>query len=369
MAHDLFTPTTLGSLSLSNRMVMAPMSRSRATPEGIPSQLMVEHYGQRATAGLIISESAPISQQGVGYPCTPGLFTPQQTAGWLRVVNSVRSQGGRMFAQLQHCGRISHPSHQEDDAQPVSPSAIKPSGFAVTSDGYKELETPRQLEVSEIADAVDQFRNAAENARNAGFDGVEVHGANGYLIDQFLRDGTNTRTDAYGGTVENRMRFLQEILDAVTTVFPAERVGLKLSPENNFNDMSDTDPQGHFETIVAGIAERHLGYLHVTEASMGIAGHIKGSPKIVDYGKLRKLFQGTYIANNGYSKAAAESAIQSGHADLVAFGAPFLANPDLVRRYREGLPLNTLDTSTFYGGDETGYNDYPFASANLMSAA
>lgn len=369
MTHDLFTPATLGNLSLLNRLVMAPMSRSRATAEGVPSRLMVEHYGQRATAGLIISESAPVSQQGVGYPNTPGLFTPEQTAGWLRVVNSVRSQGGRMFAQLQHCGRISHRSHQQDGALPVSPSAIKPNGFAVTSSGYKELETPRQLEISEIVDVVDQFRIAAQNALKAGFDGVEVHGANGYLIDQFLRDGTNARTDAYGGTVNNRMRILQEILDAVTDVFPAERVGLKLSPENSFNDMSDSDPQGHFEAIIEAIVDRQLGYLHVTEASMGIAGYIEGSAKNVDYGKLRKLFQGTYIANNGYSKTDAEAAIQSGHADLVAFGAPFLANPDLVRRYREGLPLNTIDTSTFYGGDETGYNDYPFAYADLNSAA
>lgn len=369
MTRDLFSPTSLGSLELPNRMVMAPMSRSRAMDGGVPGQLMVEHYGSRATAGLIISESAPVSRQGVGYPNTPGIFTPQQTAGWLRVMNSVRSKGGRMFAQLQHCGRISHPSHQEDNAVPVAPSAVKPAGFAFTASGYQDFETPRQLDIAEIADVVDQFRLAAQNALDAGFDGVEVHGANGYLIDQFLRDGTNQRTDAYGGTIQNRTRFLQEVLDAVISVFPADRIGVKLSPENNFNGMSDTDPQRHFEAIVQAIADMEVGYLHVTEASMGLTGHIEGSAKDVDYSKLRSHFPGTYIANNGYSKAAANAAIQSGHADLVAFGAPFLANPDLVRRYREDLPLNTVDKTTFYVGGETGYNDYPFADRSLMSAA
>lgn len=369
MVHDLFSPTSLGNLELPNRMVMAPMSRSRSMEGGVPGQLMVEHYGDRAAAGLIISESTPVSQQGVGYPGTPGIFTPQQTAGWLRVMNSVRSQGGRMFAQLQHCGRISHTSHQEDGGLPVAPSALKPSGFAFTANGYKEFETPRQLEMSEIPGIVDQFFHAAKNARDAGFDGVEVHGANGYLIDQFLRDGTNKRTDGYGGNVEKRMRFLQEVLDAVMSVFPAERVGLKLSPENSFNDMSDSSPQETFEAIVAAVADRGLGYLHITEASMDTGGHIKDAPTTMDYGKLRTLFQGTYIANNGYTKDRAEAAIRSGYADLIAFGAAFLANPDLVRRFRAGLPLNTIDKSTFYQGGETGYNDYPFASADLLSAA
>lgn len=369
MTHELTAMVSIGDLELANRMVMAPMSRSRATVDGVPSKLMVQHYGDRATAGLIISESAPISPQGVGYPNTPGLFTSEQTAGWLRVVNAVRSRGGRIFAQLQHCGRVSHRFHQLDSALPVSASAIKPKGFAVTAEGYKEFETPRELDASEISEVVDQYRQAAQNARDAGFDGVEVHGANGYLIDQFLRDGTNRRTDGYGGTTENRTRFLQEIIDAVMTVFPAGRVGLKLSPENSFNDMSDSDPQAHFETIVEAVADCGLGYLHVTEASMGVAGHVVGSPRNVDYGRLRALFNGTYIANNGYDRDRADAAIRLGHADLVAFGASFLANPDLVRRYREGLPLNTIDKSTFYMGGETGYNDYPFASSSAKSAA
>ncbi len=369
MTYDLFSPITSGNLHLPNRMVMAPMSRSRAVDGGVPSSAMAQHYADRATAGLIISESAPISQQGVGYPNTPGLFTPQQTAGWMRVLNAVRSQGGRMFAQLQHCGRISHPSHQPDGALPVAPSALKPAGHAFTATGYQDFETPRALETSEIAGVVDQFRLAAQNARDAGFDGVEVHGANGYLIDQFLRDGTNQRTDGYGGSIENRTRFLLEVIEAVTTVFPADRVGVKLSPENTFNGISDSDPQHHFEAIVRSIADYGLAYLHVTEASMGIMGHIAGSAKDVDYAQLRSHFPGTYIANNGYGKSQATIAIQSGHADLVAFGAPFLANPDLVRRYREDLPLNTVDKSTFYFGGDMGYNDYPFAHSTLKSVA
>ncbi len=359
----IFSPLALGSLNLANRLVMAPLSRSRATPEGVPSPMMVRHYGDRATAGLIISESAPISQQGVGYPNTPGLFTDAQAAGWLRVLNAVHSAGGHMFAQLQHCGRVSHPSHQEGGILPVSASAVKPEGVAVTAQGYLPFETPRPLEMGEMADVVAQYHQAALKAKAAGFDGVEVHGANGYLIDQFLRDGTNQRQDGYGGTIENRLRLLQEVLDAVTQVYPADRVGLKLSPENSFNDMMDSDPQVHFETIVTAIADRGLAYLHVTEASMNVFGHIKDAPKSVDYVKLRRLFPGHYIANNGYTQARAEAATRAGHADMVAFGEAFLANPDLVHRFRAGLALNTVDRTTFYQGGETGYNDYPFATA------
>ncbi len=369
MNPDLFSPGHIGDLNLANRMVMAPLSRSRATPEGVPTAIMVEHYQQRASAGLIITESAPVSNQGVGYPCTPGLFTPEQTSGWLRVVNAVHSEGGRIFAQLQHCGRISHPSHQLDGALPVAPSAIQPTGMAFTMEGYKPFETPHALEVDEIRDVVEQYRLAAENCMIAGFDGVEVHGGNGYLIDQFLKDGTNQRDDQYGGTVENRMRLLGEILDAVTTVYPAGRVGLRLSPENSFNGMSDSNPQGHFEAIISAISGRGLGYLHVLETSMDLGGHVEGAPRNVDYTKLRKLFSGTYIANNGYTKDRAEQAISDGHADLVSFGAAFLANPDLVQRYKLDLPLNKIDKSTFYGGDATGYTDYPKISKALAAAA
>lgn len=359
MKPILFSPGKIGELELSNRMVMAPLSRSRATPEGVPTSLMAEHYAQRATAGLIITESAPVSHQGVGYPCTPGLYTPEQMAGWLRVVNAVHSRGGRIFAQLQHCGRISHHSHQPDGGTPVAPSAILPDGVAFTAAGYQPFETPQALDAAEIQNIVSQYRQAAENCLAVGFDGVEVHGGNGYLIDQFLRDGTNMRTDAYGGPKENRTRFLHEVLDAVTAVYPTHRVGLRLSPENSFNSMTDSDPQAHFEEIVTGIAGRGLGYLHILETSMDFGGHVEGAPRNVDYAKLRKLFPGTYIANNGYSKERAEKAIQCGHADLVSFGAAFLSNPDLVRRFKNDLPLNKVDQSRFYTGGATGYTDYP----------
>lgn len=368
MNSDLFSPARIGDLALSNRMVMAPMSRSRATPEGVPTALMAEHYGQRASAGLIITESAPVSHQGVGYPCTPGVYTPEQTAGWLRIVNSVHARGGRIFAQLQHCGRISHKSHQPDDGTPVGPSAIAPEGVAFTATGYQPFDTPRTLATDEITNIVAQYRQAAENCMTAGFDGVEVHAGNGYLIDQFLRDGTNKRDDTYGGSTQNRMRLLNEVLDAVTEVYPANRVGVRLSPENTFNSMTDSDPQGHFEEIVSGIAGRGLGYLHVLETSMDFTGHVEGAPRNVDYVKLRRLFSGTYIANNGYTKMRAETAVKSGHADLVSFGAAFLANPDLVRRFKDGLPLNKVDKSTFYAGGAVGYTDYPAFVVELQQA-
>lgn len=360
MQNDLFSPFDLGDTTLSNRMVMAPMTRNRASDSGVPTAMMVEYYRQRASAGLIISESSPVSPEAVGYPHTPGLYSPEQTTGWLRLVNAVHSSGSRIFAQLQHCGRISHPSHQPGESAPLAPSEITPKGHAVTRKGFQDYVRPRALTIPEIAETVEAFRLAAVNAREAGFDGVEVHGANGYLIDQFLRDGTNRRKDAYGGSIEKRLRFLQEVLEAVTTVFPASRVGLRLTPENSFNDMSDSDPQRHFEYIVGALAGRGLAYLHVLE------GDMTGAAPTVDYRKLRDVFGGVYIANNGYDKARAEQAIAAGAADLVAFGTPFLANPDLVTRYRLGLPLNRLDQTTFYGGDETGYTDYPNVSEALL---
>lgn len=362
MLNDLFSPFNLGDMTLSNRMVMAPMTRNRASDAGAPTAMMTEYYRQRASAGLIISESSPVSPQAVGYPHTPGLYSPEQTIAWLRLVNAVHSSGSRIFAQLQHCGRISHPSHQPGETAPLAPSAVTPKGHAVTKSGFQDYVQPRALTIPEIEETVEAFRLAAVNARDAGFDGIEVHGANGYLIDQFLRDGTNRREDAYGGTVEKRTRFLHEVLDAVTSVFPASRVGLRLTPENSFNDMSDSAPQRHFEYIVRSVSERDLAYLHVLE------GDMTGAVPAIDYRKLRDLFSGVYIANNGYDKARAEQAIAAGAADLIAFGTPFLANPDLVTRYRLDLPLNKLDQTTFYGGDETGYTDYPYVSEALLRA-
>ena len=354
MSADMFDPFKMGDLTLANRMVMAPMTRNRADLNGIVSPMMVTYYQQRASAGLIIAESAPVSAEGVGYPATLGIYTEAQAVSWLRLTDAVRSSGGHIFAQLQHCGRISHPSLLPNKATPVAPSALLPVGQAVTYTGMQDFVTPRALDILEIPGIVEQFKHGAEMAKLAGFDGVEVHGANGYIIDQFLRDGGNHRTDAYGGSVQNRMRLLNEILDAVCDVWPAQRVGVRLTPENSFNSMSDSNPQAHFEYFVEQLSWRGLAYLHVLEGDM----MTKNSS--VDYRALHSKFTGPYIANNGYDLVRAQTAVRSGAASLVAFGIPFLSNPDLVRRYRESLPLNEVDPSTFYGGSDVGYTDYPF---------
>jgi len=354
MPADLFAPFQLGDLTLANRMVMAPMTRNRAARDGVVPRMMVTHYQQRAGAGLIVTESVPVSPDAIGYPFTPGIYTDAQAASWLRVTNAVRSAGGHVFVQLQHCGRISHPSLLPDNATPVAPSPLRPAGQAVTYAGMQDFVTPRALETEEIAGVVAQFRRAAEAAKRAGFDGVEVHGGNGYLVDQFLRDGTNRRADAYGGSTPNRMRLLNEILDAVCEVWPAHRVGVRLTPENGFNSMADSNPQAHFGYFAEQLGARGLAYMHVLE------GDMMTKSASLDYRALRAKFAGAYIANNGYDLPRAQEAVRSGAADLVAFGIPFLANPDLVRRYRENLPLNAADSSTFYGGEETGYTDYPF---------
>jgi N-ethylmaleimide reductase len=362
MSTDLFAPFTLGDLALTNRMVMAPLTRNRADANGIPTPMMETYYRQRASAGLIVTESAPISEQAVGYPHTPGIYSDAQAAAWLRVTDAVHSAGGRIFAQLQHCGRISHPSLQPGNTAPVAPSAVRSTGQAVTYTGMQDFVTPRSLETNEIPRVVEQFRRAAKMARRAGFDGVEVHGANGYLIDQFLRDGSNQRSDAYGGSVGNRMRFLNEILDAVGAEWPARRVGLRLTPENSFNSMSDSDPQAHFEYFAAQLSARGLAYLHVLE------GDMIAKTSTLDYRALRARFAGSYIANNGYDRTRAQAALRIGTADLIAFGTPFLANPDLVRRFRDNLPLNAADPATFYSGGEAGYTDYPFYLSEYLAA-
>ena len=342
MSTDIFGSFQLGDITLSNRMVMAPMTRNRASEDGLVSSMMVSHYQQRATAGLIITESAPISQQGVGYPNTPGLYNETQAHSWKPLVSAVHTEGGHIFAQLQHCGRISHSSFQEGGAFPVAPSAIKPSGQAITYGGMMDFEQPRALETQEIRFIVEQFHSAAKRAKDAGFDGIEVHGANGYIIDQFLRDGSNLRSDIYGGNMENRMRLLNEILDTVCTIWPTNRVGVRLTPENSFNDMSDSDPQTHFEYYASQLSSRNLAYLHVLEGDM-----LSDSSR-VDYGAIRAKYSGTYIANNGYDFIKMKTKIESDDSCLVAFGIPFLANPDLVYRFKENLPLNEADPTTFY---------------------
>ncbi len=363
MTADLFEPFRLGDLRLANRMVMAPMTRNRAGENGAVPPMMVTYYQQRASAGLIVTESTPVSPEGVGYPATPGIHTEAQAASWRGVTDAVHAAGGHVFVQLQHCGRISHPSLLPDNATPVAPSALRPAGQAVTYAGMQDFVTPRALETGEIPGIVTQFQHAAEMAKLAGFDGVEVHGANGYLIDQFLRDGSNRRADAYGGNVRNRMRLLNEILDAVCAAWPARRVGVRLSPENGFNSMADSDPLAHFGYFMEQLSPCGLAYVHVLE------GDMMTKAGTLDYGLLRARFSGTYIANNGYDLVRAQTAVRSGAADLVAFGVPFLANPDLVRRYRENLALNVADTSTFYGGTEAGYTDYPFYRGEETSAA
>ena len=354
MSADLLEPFRLSDLILSSRVVMAPMTRNRADENGLVSPMMVDYYRQRAGGALLITESSPVSPDGVGYPFTPLIYTAAQAESWRRATEGVHAAGNHIFIQLQHCGRISHPSLLPNNATPVAPSALRPAGQAVTYAGMQDFLTPRALEIHEIPVIVAQFQHGAEMAKCADFDGVEVHGGNGYIIDQFLRDGSNHRTDVYGGSVQNRMRLLNEILDAVCAVWPAGRVGVRLTPENSFNSMSDSDPQAHFEYFVEQLSSRGLAYVHVLE------GDMMTKTSAVDYQALRSTFAGAYIANNGYDLARAQAAISSGVADLVAFGIPFLANPDLVYRFRNNLPLNEADPSTFYGGGEAGYTDYPF---------
>ncbi len=355
MNNDLFAPYTLGNLQLSNRLVMAPMTRNRADQHTAPHALNVEYYRQRATAGLIITEASQVSAEGVGYPATPGIYSEEQISGWRDVADAVHAEGGHIFIQLWYCGRISHPSLLPDNQTPVAPSAIRPAGDAFTLSGPQPFVEPRELNVDEIQQIVAQYREAAAAAKQAGFDGVEVHGANGYLIDQFLRDGSNRRSDEYGGSVQNRMRFLNEVLDAVCEIWPAGRVGLRLSPENSFNDMADSDPQAHFSYFIEQLNGRQLAYLHLLE------GDMMNKQRALDYRALRNLYQGVYMANNSYDRTRALATLANGDADLIAIGVPFLANPDLVYRYQHDLPLNEPDMDTFYGGDEHGYTDYPFA--------
>ncbi len=349
---DLFSTLTLGPLTLPNRLVMAPLTRSRATGGDVPSDLAVTYYTQRATAGLIISEATQISPQGKGYPNTPGIYSDAQVAGWKRVTASVHAAGGRIFMQLWHVGRISPPSIQENGELPVAPSAIKPAG--------EKFVTPRALETAEVPGIVQQYADGAQNAKDAGFDGVEVHGANGYLLDQFLRDSTNRRTDNYGGSVENRARLLLEATEAVIKVWGADRVGIRLSPYSGFNDIHDSSPVETFTYVAQKLRDLGIVYLHVIEPVK--TDHPMAMPESETQPIapiLREAFGGAFMLNGGYDKETGEAAIESGYADLIAFGVPFIANPDLVRRYQTNAALNTPDQSTFYAGSAGGYTDYP----------
>jgi len=353
---DLFQPVRLGALTLPNRIIMAPMTRSRAGSAGVPSTLTSTYYAQRATAGAIITEAVQISQQGQGYAWTPGIHTEAQVEGWRRVTDGVHKAGGRILLQLWHVGRISHPSFQPDGGLPIAPSAIRPAGQAFTETGYQPFPEPRALATDEVPGIVADFRRAAENAQRAGFDGVEIHAANGYLIDQFLRDGSNRRTDRYGGSVGNRIRFLIEVTEAVAGVWGSDRVGVRISPTSPFNDMRDSDPQTLFGVAAEALNAFGLAYLHVVEDA-------PGQETGFDFVRLRRTFRGAYIANNGYDLDRALTARRENRADLIAFGQPFIANPDLAARLQQGAPLAMPDRATFYGGDARGYTDYPALSA------
>lgn len=365
----LFDPVSAGDLSLSNRFVVAPLTRNRS-PNAVSGDLAVEYYRQRATAGLIVTEATAISHQGQGYADVPGLYSPEQLAAWKRVTDAVHTAGGKIVVQLWHVGRISHNSLQPGGGKPVAPSAIraKSKTFLVKPDGsgeFAETSEPRALDVDEIPGIVDDFRRAAKAAIEiAGFDGVEVHGANGYLLDQFLRAGTNHRTDAYGGPIENRSRLLFEVVDAVASAVNAGRTGIRLSPVTPANDASDPEPQPLFDHVIAGLGVRKLAYVHIIEGATGGARDFQQGKQPFDYAALKAAYRdagglGAWLVNNGYDKTLAEQAVASGYADLVAFGKLFIANPDLVARFHKNTELNTPDKATFYGGGAAGYTDYP----------
>jgi N-ethylmaleimide reductase len=362
---NLFEKTSFGSIELANRIVMAPLTRMRSSqPGNVPNALMTKYYAQRASAGLIISEASQISQQGQGYPGTPGCYSPEQAEGWKLITNAVHQAGGKVVLQLWHVGRISHRSHQPGGALPVAPSAIKPEGGTFSADWQPvAFETPRALETSEISELIEDFRKAAINAKDAGFDGVEVHGANGYLLDQFLQDGSNQRTDQYGGSIENRARLLLEVVDAVAAVWGSDRVGVRLSPYGTFNDMRDTDPVALFTYVLGQLSQRKIAYAHVIEPrSSGAGGGDAVIENVPDTAKLfRAAFKGALLTAGGYNADNAKEVIAAGLADAVAFGRFFISNPDLPRKIRDGIPFTKYDRSTFYGGAEKGYTDYPEA--------
>jgi N-ethylmaleimide reductase len=361
----LFDPLTIGDITIANRIIMAPLTRMRSQqPGNIPYALNAAYYAQRASAGLIISEATQVSQQGQGYPGTPGIHTAEQVAGWKLVTDAVHEKGGKIVLQLWHVGRISHSSHQPNGGLPVAPSAIAPSGKTFTAD-WKQVpfETPRALELSEIPGIIADYAHAAENAKLAGFDGVEVHGANGYLLDQFLQDGSNKRTDNYGGVIENRARLLLEVVDAVVAVWGKGRVGVRLSPYGTFSDMSDSNPQSTFTYVLQQLSNRGVAYAHLIEPRATLAGGSDAvSHDMPSTSELfRASFNGAFISAGGYDANNAAPAVASGEVDAVAFGRLFISNPDLPARLRSGAALTPYNRATFYGGAEKGYTDYPVA--------
>jgi len=364
-SSKLFEPYRLGPITLPNRLVMAPLTRNRAVAGMVPSPLAVEYYGQRASAGLLITEASQISQQGQGYQDTPGIFSKEQVAGWRKVTERVHARGGRIFIQIWHVGRISHTSLQPNNGAPVGPSPIPAKGKTFVGGVFTDISEPRALTLEEIPGIVEGFRRGAANAMEAGFDGVEIHGANGYLLDQFAKDGANKRADVYGGSIENRARLMLEVAKAVAAEAGAERTGIRISPVTPSNDISDSNPQPLFDYIVDRLNALKLMFIHVIEGATG-------GPRDIapfDYGSLRKRFKGAYIANNGYDLTLANKALAANEADLIAFGKLFISNPDLVERFKRGAPLNAFDKATFYGGGAKGYTDYPvLGEADALAA-
>ena len=357
MTDKLFTPGTLGDVELKNRVLMAPLTRNRASKEGdAPYHIHVEYYRQRAGAGLIISEATQITPEGKGYIQTPGIYSREQIDGWKRVVNAVHGEGGKIALQLWHVGRISHVSLQEGGQKPVAPSAIKAEAQTVTEEGFVDVSEPRALALDEMPRVVEDYRRAAQNAKEAGFDMVEIHAANGYLLDQFLRDGANKRDDAYGGSPENRARLILEVVDAVVEVYGAGRTGIRLSPLIEVAGLKDSDPMTVFGYLIPELSRRGLAYIHMVEpGTQGDLDQELGQQTA----RLRELFDGAYIANAGYGRATAIRVVGSGQADFVAFGRPYIANPDLTERLEVDADLNEGDQSTYYGGGVEGYLDYP----------
>lgn len=359
----LFDTLKLGDLTLNNRVVMAPLTRMRTKPGNVPYELTAEYYAQRASAGLIISEATQVSQQGQGYPATPGIHSAEQINGWKLVTDAVHKKGGKIFLQLWHVGRISHSSLQPNGGLPVAPSAIPAANSGTYTADWQPtpILTPRALETSEIAGIVADFKTGAQNAKDAGFDGVEVHGANGYLLDQFLQDGSNKRTDNYGGSIENRARLLLEVVDSAIEVFGKGRVGVRLSPYGTFNDMSDSNPIALFSYVLEQLNAKQIAYVHVIEPRATSAG---GNDAVLDNAPstaelFKNKFSGVFISAGGYNAENAKEAVEKGQADAVAFGRLYIANPDLAERLQQNAPLNKYDRNTFYGGTEKGYTDYP----------
>jgi N-ethylmaleimide reductase len=351
---SILSPLRLGDLELANRVVMAPMTRLRAGRTGTPTVLNATYYAQRASAGLIITEATDISAQATGYAGAPGIWSPEQVAGWRLVTRAVHERGGKILVQLWHTGRISHPSLQPGGALPVAPSAIAPKGDAVTWTGKQPFVTPRALTIEEIPGIVEQFEQAARNAREAGFDGVEIHGANGYLIDQFLRDGANHRTDAYGGTPTNRARLLFEVVEAVVGVWGPGRVGVRVSPLGTNSSMSDSDPMRTYHVVAEGLSRFHLAFVEARVALPAGDAMLR---------MLRETFHGRLMLNEGMTLDTASALIASGEIDLASFARPFIGNPDLVARFAQGAPLAASDNATWYGGEAAGYVDYPSLTA------